>query len=203
MGRIPFEAQMQRLNLGCGQYPKAGFLNVDVDPLAKADVFHDLSSFPYPFEDARFYLVEMDHVLEHLPSPRDAMREIWRILKPGGTLRLRVPHFSRGFSHYDHKCGFDVTFPLYFDPTFPGGYTGIPFEHVQTRLVWFAQPWLKRQVLGNFAFNVGKMLGMVFDALGNIAPLATSRLFCFWVGGYEEITFELRRPYANQGGGRP
>lgn len=185
---------MQRLNLGCGQYPKAGFLNVDVDPLAKADEFHDLSCFPYPFEDARFDLVEMDHVLEHLSSPRDAMHEIWRILKPGGMLRLRVPHFSRGFSHYDHKCGFDVTFPLYFDPKFPGGYTGVHFEHVRTRLIWFAQPWLKRQILSNFAYIVGCVLGAVFDAVGNLTPLATSRLFCFWLGGYEEIFFELRKP---------
>ena len=58
-----------KLNLGCGQYPKPGFVNVDIDTLAKADVFHDLSLFPYPFESGSCNLIEMEHLLEHLPDP--------------------------------------------------------------------------------------------------------------------------------------
>jgi SAM-dependent methyltransferase len=34
-------------------------------------------------------------VLEHVPDPLKAMLEISRILKPGGTLMLSVPHLSR------------------------------------------------------------------------------------------------------------
>ena len=45
------------------------------------------------------------------------MREIHRITKPGGTVRIWVPHFSRGFTHAEHKSGFDVTFPYYFRAT--------------------------------------------------------------------------------------
>lgn len=184
---------LKKLNLGCGQFPKPGYVNVDLDSHAKADVFWDLASFPYPFGDGEFGLVEMDHVLEHLPDPFAVMREVHRILSPGGTAIVRVPHFSRGFSHPEHRRGFDVGFSLYFDREFPGGYIGVDFAHLSTRLTWFAQRWLKKRCLGTVQYSLGVLLGAVFDLLGNLSPYATSRLFCFLVGGFEEIEFRLRR----------
>lgn len=183
-----------KLNLGCGQFPKNEYINVDIDPRAKADIFHDLSIFPYPFNDEQFKLIEMSHVLEHLPDPLAVMREAWRLLIPGGTLHIGVPHFSRALTHYDHKRGFDVTFPRYFDPSFTGGFTGIHFEHVSTRLRWFASPWLKKNELSPFLFRCGNFLGTILDFVGNINLYATSRIFCFWVGGYEEVEFFFKKP---------
>jgi SAM-dependent methyltransferase len=43
------------------------------------------------FESDRFDIVICSHVLEHVPNDRKAMREIWRILKPGGRALLPVP----------------------------------------------------------------------------------------------------------------
>jgi SAM-dependent methyltransferase len=34
-------------------------------------------------------------VLEHVPNPQEAVREIFRIMKPGGQLILSIPHLSR------------------------------------------------------------------------------------------------------------
>jgi SAM-dependent methyltransferase len=45
-----------------------------------------------PFPDAAFQLVIVKHVLEHTAKPREALREIARVLKPGGGLFLAVPH---------------------------------------------------------------------------------------------------------------
>src|SRR5690348_8696690 len=104
----------KKLNLGSGWYPKQGFVNVDCDPRYPADVIHDLEKTPWPFEDNQFELIEADHVLEHLGEIRAVMSELHRILRPGGILRIRVPHSSRGFTHWDHKRGFDVSFPMYF-----------------------------------------------------------------------------------------
>src|SRR5262249_15957622 len=98
----------RKLNLGCGMFKKPGFVNVDYWDRAAPEVVHDLNQFPYPFEANAFSLVEADHVLEHLHDPFGAMAEIHRILEDGGQLNVRVPHFSRGMTHSDHKRGFDV-----------------------------------------------------------------------------------------------
>ena len=131
---------MRKLNLGSGEYPKPGFVNVDYYSVSEPDVKHDLSSFPYPFPDNDFDHVESDHGLEHLPDPFGVMKEVHRIAKPGALTIIRVPHFSRGFSHAEHKSGFDVTFPYYFQKDFQGGYQGVEFTVEAVRLRWFAQP---------------------------------------------------------------
>lgn len=169
-----------KLNLGCGQFPKIGYVNIDIDPRSKADVTWDLELIPYPFSDQQFEIIEAHHVLEHLSNPIAVMGELHRILKPNGILTVRTPHFSRGFTHWDHKRGFDVTFPYYFDPKFPG-YTGIHFQSIRTKLVWFAQPYLKKMTLSLFSYYAGKLAGHVFDLVGNLNLFFTSNpCFLCW-----------------------
>jgi hypothetical protein len=180
-----------KLNLGCGAFPKEGFLNVDWEASGTPDVRHDLNRFPYPFEDNRFTRIEADHLLEHLENPFAVMRELYRIARPGCRIRIRVPHFSRGFTHAQHSRGFDVSFPLYFNPTFQGGYQGVQLKLLNMRLRWFAQPYLKKTVLSPAAFYFGRTVGAVLDLLANLSPYACSRLWCFWVGGFEEVAFEF------------
>jgi len=43
------------------------------------------------FADDRFDVVLCNHVLEHIPDDRRAMRELVRVLKPGGWAILQVP----------------------------------------------------------------------------------------------------------------
>lgn len=52
----------------------------------------DLTNLTY--EDETFDVVICNHVLEHIPDDRQAMREILRVLKPGGYGMLGVPHSS-------------------------------------------------------------------------------------------------------------
>lgn len=56
-------------------------------PLAdvKADICH------LPFKDHTYDLVLCNHVLEHIPNDRKAMKELYRVLKKGGTLIAQVP----------------------------------------------------------------------------------------------------------------
>jgi SAM-dependent methyltransferase len=185
-----------QLNLGCGRFPKPGFLNVDKDERSGADRLMDLDRLPYDLPTGHFTRIEADHVLEHLSDPLAVMAELHRLLQPGGALVLRVPHFSRGFSHWDHKRGFDHTFAYYFRPEWRGGYTGLELELVSCRLRWFTQPELKRTVLGPVSYALGALTGRVLDVAANLSPAACSRGWCFWVGGFEEIEFVFRKPAA-------
>ncbi len=46
----------------------------------------------YPTEDAFFDVVYFNHVIEHIPDDLAALREVRRILKPGGILVLGAPN---------------------------------------------------------------------------------------------------------------
>ena len=121
------------------------------------------------------------------------IKEIEKLLKKGGILEIKVPHFSRGFTHWDHKRGFDVTFPIYFDPSTSGSFRNTQLKPISTKLRWFSQPDLKKKHLSKTSHFLGSTLGFVFDFIGNINLFFTSRLLSFWVGGYEEIQFVFKK----------
>ena len=182
-----------KLNFGCGEFKKEHFINVDNNPVVHPDLLLDLNKIPYTFEDNSIDRIEADHVLEHLYEPFIVMREWWRILKPSGLLVVRVPHYTRVFTHPDHKRGFDVTFPCYFNPHFAkSSYTGIPFKLQKVRFHWFAQPLLKRKVLSWPTVSIATMIGSVIDSFANLSPYFCSKIWCFWVGGFDEIEFRFK-----------
>ena len=51
----------------------------------------------YPAEDDCFDVIFFNHVLEHIPDDVAALREVRRILKPGGLLVLGVPNEGAAF----------------------------------------------------------------------------------------------------------
>jgi SAM-dependent methyltransferase len=55
----------------------------------RADVKADITGLP--FEDGEFDLVLCSHVLEHIADDRAAMRELYRVLAPGGTAIVQSP----------------------------------------------------------------------------------------------------------------
>lgn len=84
---------MMVLNLGSGTDVRQGCVNVDLTDAWGADVVHDLDEAPWPFPDESFDHVLALDVMEHLRRPLQAFEESWRVLRPGGTINVRVPHW--------------------------------------------------------------------------------------------------------------
>jgi SAM-dependent methyltransferase len=59
---------------------------VDIDPNAGPDIVADAHQLPFP--DASFEIVLCREMLEHVKDPRVVIREMRRVLIPGGTLVL-------------------------------------------------------------------------------------------------------------------
>jgi hypothetical protein len=97
------------LNLGCGNRPLLGAHNHDRRRHAPfVETAHDLNRIPWPWPDGNFEHIVADDVLEHLDDVVGFMDEAHRVLIPGGTLRVRVPHYESENAHIDptHRRGF-------------------------------------------------------------------------------------------------
>jgi predicted SAM-dependent methyltransferase len=80
------------LNIGCGNTYHHAWVNIDVEPVSPDIRRHDAGML-LPFEDNSYDACYCSHVLEHLYC-NDALfllKEIYRILKPGGIVRVVVP----------------------------------------------------------------------------------------------------------------
>src|SRR5262249_56478341 len=97
--REPKDFPLGRWNLYIGGAGRAveGYVNVDLFAVPGVNVAADAHQLP--FRDGLFMRVECDAVLEHVRSPEQVMREIRRVLAPGGYAHLVTP-FCHPFHEY-------------------------------------------------------------------------------------------------------
>lgn len=95
-----------KLDLACGRHKTAGFTGVDIRKHDGVDVQHDLCKHPWPWKAGSVSEIVCNYYLSYIDGPARIafMNECWRILKPEGTLAIRVPHWS---------CMRSVSDPLY------------------------------------------------------------------------------------------
>lgn len=96
-------------------YETADFEQVD-KAYAPSTYVCDLAKIPV--EDARFDHVVFNQVLEHIPEPKTVLRELNRVLKPGGTIICTCPLFYAEheqpydfyrYTQFAHRYLFDQT----------------------------------------------------------------------------------------------
>jgi SAM-dependent methyltransferase len=80
------------LNVGCGRTHHPAWVNIDLEPAA-ADILRFDVSAGIPFPEASFEACYCSHMLEHLARTEVArvVSEMYRVLRPGGTIRVVVP----------------------------------------------------------------------------------------------------------------
>jgi SAM-dependent methyltransferase len=84
------------LNVGCGHRFHNDWTNIDLESTDPSVQQHDITK-GLPFEDQKYDAVYHSHVLEHL-DPTDGDRlleECYRVLKPGGVLRIVIPNLEQ------------------------------------------------------------------------------------------------------------
>lgn len=133
----------KKLNLGCGTDIKQGWVNLDSSALPGVDAVHDIAKFPLPFPDGQFDEILCRDILEHLDYA-PILRDLYRILAPGGVFHVRVPHFTSKHNFIDptHKKLFSVnTFDFFVKNTAlkkeRAYYFDFAFEKIASRRITF------------------------------------------------------------------
>lgn len=83
------------LNLGCGSRFHPDWVNVNFTSTGPGVIAANLNE-GVPFADSSFDVVYHSHLLEHFPKSDAPMflRECYRVLRPGGVIRVAVPDLA-------------------------------------------------------------------------------------------------------------
>ena len=96
-----------KLDLGCGQHKREGFIGVDSFAFEGVDTVCNLGKAQWPFEDSSVEEVHCSHMLEHLTASERVhfINELYRVLKPAARATIITPHFVsvRAYGDLTHQ----------------------------------------------------------------------------------------------------
>ena len=105
------------LDIGCGPRKKdIASIGIDVLQFPGVDIVGDVHEVLALLPDGSVDRIYSSHFMEHLIELGALIRELERVLKPGGELRVIVPHFSNPYFYSDptHKTPFGLYTFCYF-----------------------------------------------------------------------------------------
>ena len=115
---------------------------VEKSPVKDRASYHEGDIEHLPFEDGRFDLVWSSHTIHHLPDQLAGVKELRRVLKPGGRLALREGGLRPRFLPIDTGIGqpgledrLDVAFEAWFHTHVRGGEGVVAYPFGWTRLL--------------------------------------------------------------------
>lgn len=189
------------VNLGCGKTRIPESIGVDKAFIeGYVDKVHDLDITPYPFDSESVDEVHMYHVLEHLHNSVKKLEEVHRILKVGGILYLRVPHFSSlgAFSDLTHVRPFGYSSFDCLEPnSYHHFYTKVKFKIISKEIKYFGlypnSGLYSKYIHANQCLWFLKPFVLLINLLINLSPAFFERVWCYWIGGAMEIVINLKK----------
>lgn len=99
----PFRMDIRRVNLCCGPLRILGYLNIDIS--SSADLPLDLSKKNLPIGDESIDVVVCMSAINYFTRTRagEIIREVHRVLQPGGIARFAVQDLEHLAVHYVNK----------------------------------------------------------------------------------------------------
>ena len=94
---------MLKYNFGSNKKNIEGYINVDALEMEGVDVVQDLTKVPYAFARSNSVdEIKAEEFLEHVPFNKayPMLKEWYRILKPGGILKIQVPDCGKAMEYY-------------------------------------------------------------------------------------------------------
>jgi ubiquinone/menaquinone biosynthesis C-methylase UbiE len=130
------------------------------------DIVSDITSIPEP--DGAFDAVMCIEVLEHVPNPLDALRELSRLLRSGGYLVVTAPFNSlTHFSPYYYQTGYSRYFYKYWLEKF--GFVILDFQENGNYFEYLAQELNRLPSVANryASDNLNRMEKMALNITSN------------------------------------
>ncbi len=159
--------KITKLNFGCGINIRKDYLNVDIKIAPEVDVSFDFSVFPYPFKDNTFKEIYADNILEHLQDIPRVMKELHRISKNKGLIRIIVPYYNcygsyNDVTHFHHFNEYSFI-PFYKNNTIANYFIKEKFELVKLSLI--PTRFSKFFILSSLRKPLSKVLGQIIQKI--------------------------------------
>lgn len=146
------------IELGCGPNNQSGVIGIDIFAFDGVDYVADLEKGIPFLDDNSVDMIRSRHLLEHIENFEFLMKEIHRVLKPGGKKIAIVPHFSNPYyySDYTHKRFFGLyTFDYFSTPDtgvkrkVPPFYVDFRYKVVERKLIFKSPGFMFRHFFKN------------------------------------------------------
>jgi len=152
---------VKKLHLGCGSHVLPGWLNTDWNS-SNSVAYLDFTK-RFPFNNDTFDYAFTEHGIEHIPYTlgQRMLREVFRVLKPGGKIRVVTPDFAfLEALHQAEKSDVQKAYITWASEQFLGG---------------SAPPAAEMHVINNFVRNWGHLF--IYDQRSLSSALETTG-FC-------------------------
>jgi ubiquinone/menaquinone biosynthesis C-methylase UbiE len=177
---------MIKLNLGCQKRILGGYINIDIKRFDGVNLVWNLNKYPYPYKDGEVDEVIANHILEHLDSIQKPLKELHRIVKNNGIIKITVPITPSVWAFIDptHKQYYTYFTTEYYDVK--------NYPEVNEELGEFGYFKVKRKIVFNKYCKL-------FELIVNYSELTKKIWAIFLYGIFPAENLELELENVKQG----